>query len=104
VFGEQAQQGQPHDEAIGRRPETETESRLQSVALRLGQPLEAVEERHRELMDRRKRQLHLDSIPTARTTRHPLLPTATYSSSAVLPMPASPRSTNARLLPARVGR
>ena len=39
--------------------------------------------------------------PPARTTRHPAACPARYSSSAVLPMPGSPRTTSARLSPAR---
>ena len=42
-----------------------------------------------------------DSTPAARTTLHPDACCTRYSSSALLPTPASPRNTSARLGPER---
>ena len=42
-----------------------------------------------------------DSTPTARAMRHPAACARRYSSSAVLPAPASPHTTSVRLCPAR---
>ena len=74
----------------------------QRIPLRTRQLLEPVESGRAQLMQSGKRELHLglhargsrDTTPDARS--------ATYSSSAVLPTPASPRSTSTELCPGRM--
>ena len=54
-----AQESQADEEAVGRAARAEAEGCLQRLSLRCRQSLEAVEQRTRELMDRREGQLHL---------------------------------------------
>ena len=56
---EQAQRPQPHQEPIGRTAPMEAEDRVQGVSLRFRQPVQPVEYRAAELVQRRERQLHL---------------------------------------------
>jgi hypothetical protein len=54
-------------------------------------------------MDSRyERKLHGVWTPTARSTRHPVACAATNSTSAVLPIPASPRNTSTAFSPTRM--
>ncbi len=57
----------------------------------------AVEQRRAQLVEAGERQLHLPWTPTTRATGQPSARSATNSSSAVLPMPASPRSASTAL-------
>ena len=101
-LGQQAEHGEADQEPIRRRPRGQAEDRPQRVTLWAGQPLETIEQRYAQLVQAGERQLHLglDSRPPAR--RSGPTPTATRcSSSAVFPIPASPRTTNDRLVPRR---
>ena len=58
-----AQQGQTHEEAVGRLSGTEPERRLEGLSLGSWQVLQTFEERLAELMDRGERELHLRLDP-----------------------------------------
>ena len=100
--GQQAQDRQPDEEPVRRVAVAQAERRAERIALRAGQALEPVHERRAQLLQPGERELHLrldarraDDV-AARTRA-----ATRYSSSALLPTPASPRSTSARLGPAR---
>ena len=56
---EQIEDGKPHHEPIRDRTDTQPERRAERVALRLGQPIEAIEEWPAELVEASVSQLHL---------------------------------------------
>ena len=58
-LGEQAEHGQRDEEAIRRRPGTDTKRRPQRITLRKRQTLEVVEHRHQQLVQAGKGKLHL---------------------------------------------
>jgi hypothetical protein len=57
--GHQRQHREADQESIGRRPSAQTEGDAERITLRRGQPLDAVEKRHTELMQGRIRQFQL---------------------------------------------
>ena len=101
--GQQAQHGQPDEERSGGAARAQAERGGEGVALRAragrpGGPAAA-----RTAGAGREGELHLRiRRPQRRATRHPAARPARWSSSAVLPTPASPRSTRTRLCPARM--
>ena len=99
---QQAQHRQPDQKPIRRVPRTQPERHAERLPLRTGKPVQAIEHRRAQLLQRRERELHLRlARPTARATRNPDAASIAYSSSAVLPTPGSPRTTSTRLCPAR---
>ena len=91
----------PTRKRSGRVAGAQAERGRERVALRAGQPLEAVEQRRAELMKPRERELHLGLDSRRADDAAARTRAATrYSSSAVFPTPASPRSTSAALRPA----
>ena len=101
-LGQQAQHGQPDEEAIRRAARRPRPNAVRSASrCGTGRPLEAIQHRRAQLMQRRRTRA---PSPTARRRRAPPgnsgACSARYSSSAVLPTPGSPRTTSARLSPA----
>ena len=100
--GQQAQDGQPDEEALRRRPGAQAERRAQRVALRARQMSRDGRAWARTARaGRRSASSISDSTPAARATRHPCAAVERCRSRAVLPTPASPRRTSTRLWPAR---
>ncbi len=65
-----------------------------------GRRFEAIEHRRQQLMQPGERELHLRLDPHGARHRQPDACSTTYSNSAVLPTPGSPRTTSTRLSPA----
>lgn len=82
----------------------ERERRAQRGGLLLGQRVGEVEQRPDELEQARVRDLGLPSNPRPRRTRNPSASSRIACRSAVLPMPASPVTTTAKLRPSRASR
>ena len=101
-LGDQAQHGQADEEPVRGGARAEPEHDLHGLTLWSRQPLEPIEQRCAQLMQARVGQLHLGLHPTARTTVRSDADSIRYSSSAVFPIPASPRRTSERLSPCRI--
>ena len=100
-LGEQAQDRQPDEEPIGWRSGAQAERRAQRVALRVRQLLETAEHGRAQRVQAGERELHLGLDASRPDDRHPSAASGTCRRSAVLPAPASPRSTSTWLWPAR---
>ena len=94
---EQTQDRQADEEPIRRVAVAQTERGAKRIALRAGKALEAIQERRAQLLQPAYASSISDSTPAARAMPHPDACCARYSSNALLPTPASPRSTSARL-------
>ena len=101
-LGQQAEHGEADQEPIRRRPRGQAEDRPQRVTLRAGQPVEHDRAAVRTTGAGPRTPAPSRTRPRPPARRSGPTPTATRcSSSAVFPIPASPRTTNDRLLPRR---
>ena len=96
--GQQAEHGESDQERSGTSPGARPKATSQRVLLGLRERVELVEQRRAELMDCRRTASSISaSTPVTCATRNPEACSATYRSSAVFPMPASPRMTSTAL-------
>jgi hypothetical protein len=90
---QQAEDRQSDEERIRSRSGTESERDAKRVTLRLREMLRELKERA-QLLGRGVRSSISDSTPNVRANRNSRPASIAYSSSAVLPTPGSPRTTN----------
>ena len=99
-LGQEAEHGQPQHEALRRAAVPQTEGRAERVALRSREAVQTVQQRRAQLVQPREGELGV-RLHAGRTD-HPVAGTSAstrYSSSADLPIPASPRITSDWLIP-----
>ena len=100
--GQQAQNGEPDQKSIGLRARAQAKRGRQRVTLWRRQPFVDRPAVPRTAdADRRTGSSISHSTPVARRIRQSSARSAAYSSSADLPIPGSPRSTNTALFPRR---
>jgi hypothetical protein len=90
---------QGDEEAIGSAPSCSPNATRSASRCGPGSAVESVEHGRAQLMQPGEGELHLGLTPATRTMRHSDACSATYSSSADLPTPASPRRTCTELSP-----
>ena len=90
-LGEQRQRGKPDQESIRSGPGVLTKHGLERGALWGGQPVEAIQHRRAELMERAEGSSISDPTPVELATCQPATRSETYPSKALFPAPVSPR-------------